>query len=607
ELINKVIVVDQRPLGNTPASNPATYTGVFDDIRELFTRLPDAKVRGYRPARFSFNRPGGRCEDCDGNGQRCIEMHFLPDVWVECESCHGTRYVSETLDVRYHGRNIAEVLRMRVSEALELFANVPKVKRMLQTLYDVGLGYVELGQPAPTLSGGEAQRVKLAAELGRPSTGKTLYILDEPTTGLHFDDLAKLLTVLHRLVDLGNTCICIEHNLDVIKTADWVIDLGPEAGEDGGRIVAEGTPEAVAKTPGSHTGEALRPVLEAGPVAERHCYTQKAARDQEKVLTAPLKLGEEVAMPWERDGRSWHTVDHLDSQGRPVAWDTQLLIWFVETIESLGTFAPTDWENRTRVEITAGKNKQWFAHFLTGGGDLLDISFRVPEGTFNTRALGARLKIKTLDERTDLPIYGQWNRTRVRPVTKGWAAVRLTLRDFKDVAKRPFRAFLKEAVAAYFERLKTVEADSTVGKPWKTDGRQWHLSQQGMGTRHVAQWTPTLLMAMVGRFKALERHLQVSWNHQTAVQLSLPGETHVAGKIVTNIGRGLRIELRAPRGLFTPAQIDRLGEDPEIKQRGQSDYIIFWTRSLARIDTKQLADVWRRCRTASADGRLQSA
>src|SRR5208282_5602157 len=269
EQIDKIINVDQDPIGNTPSSNPATYTGVFDLIRELFAQLPESKIRGYTPRRFSFNKPGGRCEACEGNGQKLIEMHFLPDVWVECDVCAGSRYNPETLAVKYKGKSIADVLTMRISEAVELFGNIPKIRQILQTLADVGLDYLALGQPAPTLSGGEAQRVKLAAELARPNTGKTVYILDEPTTGLHFDDIRKLLDVLNRLVDLGNTVIVVEHNLDVIKTADWIIDLGPEGGTGGGRIVAEGTPEHVAQVAGSHTAKFLAKVLAAGPVVER--------------------------------------------------------------------------------------------------------------------------------------------------------------------------------------------------------------------------------------------------------------------------------------------------------------------------------------------------
>jgi excinuclease ABC subunit A len=263
EEIDKVVHVDQSPIGRTPRSNPATYTGVFDHVRRLFSQTPEARVRGYKPGRFSFNVRGGRCEACAGDGQIKIEMHFLPDVYVTCEQCKGKRYNRETLAVRFKGRSIADVLSMSVDEALEFFRNIPVIARHLQTLSDVGLGYIKLGQPAPTLSGGEAQRVKLASELARRATGRTFYILDEPTTGLHFDDVRKLLSVLERLVDAGNTVVVIEHNLDVVKTADWLIDLGPEGGEGGGEVVASGQPEEVARASGSHTGRFLAEVLGA--------------------------------------------------------------------------------------------------------------------------------------------------------------------------------------------------------------------------------------------------------------------------------------------------------------------------------------------------------
>ncbi|MGG3161405.1 excinuclease ABC subunit UvrA [Geobacillus stearothermophilus] len=262
EHLDKVIDIDQSPIGRTPRSNPATYTGVFDDIRDVFASTNEAKVRGYKKGRFSFNVKGGRCEACHGDGIIKIEMHFLPDVYVPCEVCHGKRYNRETLEVTYKGKNIADVLDMTVEDALDFFASIPKIKRKLETLYDVGLGYMKLGQPATTLSGGEAQRVKLAAELHRRSNGRTLYILDEPTTGLHVDDIARLLDVLHRLVDNGDTVLVIEHNLDVIKTADYIIDLGPEGGDRGGQIVAVGTPEEVAEVEASHTGRYLKPILE---------------------------------------------------------------------------------------------------------------------------------------------------------------------------------------------------------------------------------------------------------------------------------------------------------------------------------------------------------
>jgi excinuclease ABC subunit A len=266
EAFDKVIEIDQRPIGRTPRSNPATYTDLFTHIRELYSLTPDAKVRGYKPGRFSFNVKGGRCEACKGDGQIKIEMHILPDVYVPCETCKGKRYNRETLEVRFKGKTIADVLEMSVEEALRFFAKIPKVHRRLQTLHDVGLDYMTLGQPATTLSGGEAQRVKLAAELCKVATGRTFYLLDEPTTGLHFADIEKLLEVLQRLVDAGNTVLVIEHNLDVIKQADWLVDLGPEGGEEGGEVVAVGTPEEVARVPESYTGQFLQPLLERAAV-----------------------------------------------------------------------------------------------------------------------------------------------------------------------------------------------------------------------------------------------------------------------------------------------------------------------------------------------------
>ena len=261
EQLDKVIDIDQSPIGRTPRSNPATYTGVFDMIRDLFAGTPDAKARGYQKGRFSFNVKGGRCEACAGDGIKKIEMHFLPDVYVPCEVCHGMRYNRETLDVKYKGKSIYDVLNMTVEEALEFFKNVPTIANKIRTLNDVGLGYVRLGQPSTELSGGEAQRIKLATELSKRSTGKTIYVLDEPTTGLHFDDVNKLVQILRKLSDTGNTVIVIEHNLDVIKTADWVIDLGPEGGDGGGTIIAEGTPEDVVKVKESYTGQYLKKYL----------------------------------------------------------------------------------------------------------------------------------------------------------------------------------------------------------------------------------------------------------------------------------------------------------------------------------------------------------
>ncbi len=267
EHLDKVIDIDQRPIGRTPRSNPATYTGAFTPIRDWFAGLPEAKTRGYKPGRFSFNVKGGRCEACQGDGVIKIEMHFLPDVYVTCETCKGARYNRETLEIRFKGKSIADVLDMTVEDAQTFFQAVPSIREKMDALMHVGLGYIKVGQQATTLSGGEAQRVKLSKELARRSTGRTLYILDEPTTGLHFEDVRKLLEVLHELVDQGNSVVVIEHNLDVIKTADWLIDIGPEGGDGGGEIVAVGTPETVAEEPRSHTGRYLKTMLNARKVA----------------------------------------------------------------------------------------------------------------------------------------------------------------------------------------------------------------------------------------------------------------------------------------------------------------------------------------------------
>ena len=268
ENLDKVIAIDQSPIGRTPRSNPATYTGLFADIRDLFAKTKDAKAKGFKSGRFSFNVKGGRCEACEGDGVKCIEMHFLPDVYVTCDVCKGKRYNRDTLDVHYKGKNISDVLEMTVEEGLSFFDGLPGIQRKLQTLYDVGLGYVKIGQSSTTLSGGEAQRVKLATELAKRGTGKTIYILDEPTTGLHSADVSKLLEILQRLCDGGNTVLVIEHNLDVIKSADYIIDLGPEGGDGGGMLLATGTPEEVAKVENSYTGQYLKKWLERDKKAE---------------------------------------------------------------------------------------------------------------------------------------------------------------------------------------------------------------------------------------------------------------------------------------------------------------------------------------------------
>ncbi len=497
--IDKVISVDQTPLGSTPNSTPATYSGAFDLIRELFAKMPEAKVRGYLTRRFSFNQAGGRCEACEGAGQKRIEMHFLPDVWITCDACGGARYTPETLAVKFHGKTIADVLNMSVDAALELFANVPRIGRILQTLHDVGLGYVALGQAAPTLSGGEAQRVKLAAELARPDTGKTLYILDEPTTGLHFDDVRKLLDVIHRLADLGNTVVVIEHNLEVIKTADWIIDLGPEAGSGGGDLVAVGTPESIVEIEASHTGRFLKPVLAAGPLAERSRFEPKAAArgglrptgdklvpasgkakstvKSKSALPAPTTAGNgektastgsnalsvatafhesdlDVKAPWELDGRKWHTGGRAASNGRPTRWDGRLLDWIVAQIEAFGGphpgMVPTDWSQRNVVRILSSDHETIrfpFFHATTSSEWVVALRFFVPKNTFRLPALEKQLGLIPFHESSPPVLCDQ---PRVKSEVLGpFQAITIVGHSLEEFQTEGFESFLRKAVAAF--------------------------------------------------------------------------------------------------------------------------------------------------------------
>jgi excinuclease ABC subunit A len=471
EQVDKVISVDQSPIGNSPMSTPATYSGVFDLIRELFAKMPEAKVRGYPPRRFSFNQKGGRCEACEGAGEKRIEMHFLPDVWVTCEACGGARYTAETLLVKFRGKSIADVLAMKVEAALELFSSQSKIKRILQTLDDVGLGYLPLGQAAPTLSGGEAQRVKLAAELGRPDTGRTLYILDEPTTGLHVDDVRKLLNVVHRLADLGNTVVVIEHNLEVIKTADWLIDLGPEAGAQGGRIVAAGPPELLAAARASLTGAILKGVLAAGPCAERPRYDPKA--EAAKAIEAGRAKADELAgadvkMPWEVDGRRWHTRDRVARNGKPARWDGSLLDQVVERIQELGSFRPTDWSQRTMVSILSrAPAKRPFFQALTSHEWVLTLKFCLPRNTFKPEALERQLGLKPFHEGPN-PVLSDAKRLSVGNGRGKVQEVVLTCHTAAELDTDGFRSFLACAVNAHerdagFSSKNSDGADSWAG------------------------------------------------------------------------------------------------------------------------------------------------
>jgi len=635
--VDKIISVDQQPIGNSPLSNPATYTGVFDLMREHFAKLPDAKVRGFTANRFSFNRPGGRCEACEGQGQVCHEMHFLPDVWTTCETCNGARYNAETLLALFKGKSIADVLNMSAAEAIELFTAAPKIRKLLQTLIDVGLGYLPLGQSAATLSGGEAQRVKLAAELARPNTGRTLYVLDEPTTGLHFDDLRKLLDVLHRLVDLGNTVVCIEHNLDVIKTADWIIDMGPEAGAGGGTVVAAGTPEQVANSEYriansetrnkkkaaksgsknnslfairyspfvSYTGSILAGVLAAGPQAERPRFDPKAAAaaalKEEKDRAAAAKTEANVKMPWERDGKRWHTSDRVSREGHKIEWEGKALSFIVDTIEKIGgdKLLPTDWNDRSRVEIKARAPEgiaqadiSWFCHILTGAQWLLDVSIRAPRKLFSESGLQKKLGLKTLDQRDDIHSYGSCQRVRLRQANADYDQIRIQVHDLAEINTPAFKSFLNSATTLFLKHVAKLAKNAEQVAPWKGDGKAWHLSQQSIRNKTELKWKPTTLLEMIGRMTKCLPGMRVDWSKKVTLALFDSGDRRI-GTIVTNHGEGLLVQIAVPPGRFTPTQIERLGIEQEVISADYGSFVQFRVQTIDQVDTATLALVMK--------------
>ncbi len=578
--VNKVIRVDQQPLGNTPTSNPATYTGVFELIRNLFSQLPEARLRGYSPRRFSFNVPGGRCEKCEGNGQLKIEMHFLPDVWVECDECRGKRYNPETLAVRFRDHTIADVLDMPCGAAAKLFENIPKVRRILQTLCDVGLDYVRLGQAAPTLSGGEAQRVKLAAELSRPDTGQTLYLLDEPTTGLHFDDLAKLLDVLNRLVDLGNTVVVIEHNLDVIKTADWVVDLGPEAGEGGGQVVVAGTPEEVVahaeaalkdrsgKTPRSHTGEVLAAVVKAGPHAPRAKYDVAVATAEQDGDLDINQLGAEVQMPWQVNGRRWHTLERIARNGNATRWDGEILGRVVDFIHSHGSFSATNWDNRTIVEINAArKTDGWFMHAITGEEWLLKLKFRTAKRSFEREGLVKALDLKPLNELPDIPVYGSDPRVTCKNLQGPWQEIQLRVHSLAEVDKPAFWEFLEKAVQGFQALTEKAQTNPDELMPWRVLGRKWHLSRKGFPPGKRVHWETEVLEDLCELLTDVAPEGQFLWNSQLVVHLCLDGPGKPWATLHTKHPAAVELVLNGPKNRFSLGRVADLAAEREVESR----------------------------------------
>ena len=583
--INKIIVVDQQPLGSTPASNPATYTGVFEHIRDLFSRVPDARVRGYRPARFSFNRQGGRCDDCEGNGQKCIEMHFLPDVWVTCETCRGRRYNEETLAVKFRGHSIADVLEMSIGEAVQLFNNIPKIRRYLATLAAVGLDYLTLGQSAPTLSGGEAQRVKLAAELARPNTGRTLYVLDEPTTGLHFDDIDKLLNVLNSLVEQGNTVIVIEHNLDVIKTADWIVDVGPEAGRDGGTIIAEGTPEAIVAEAGnksgksasgngrkkarkrvvSHTALALAPLLKTGQRSERSAFDAAAVAKKQDGDLDLAQVGRETKMPWQTDGRRWHTVDRISHNGQPCHWDGNALAEVIDTLVDFDGLSDPDWNDRSIVEVTGPRKKDgWFLHAATADEWRCTLRFRVKRNTFKQDALRQQLGLRKFEDIDELPIYDKTDRVRVRNLKGPWQEITLKIHSLEDVQSSGFREFLDDAARSFVDHVTREVKKPEDLMPWKVLGEKWHTSRKGFPSNKRVRWDGKLVSQVVSAVSAAIPAARVDWTGKQVVKVAQAGTKETLVSVYTKRREGIDVTFGVDEGVAL-GQIADFGAEREVR------------------------------------------
>jgi len=625
--ISRVIAVDQDPLGATPASNPATYTGVFDPIRELFSKLPEAKIRGYKPGRFSFNRAGGRCEDCEGLGQKKIEMHFLPDVWVECETCHGKRYNIETLSVKYKGHSISDVLNLSVGQALEVFDNIPKIRAPLATLAAIGLDYLTLGQSATTLSGGEAQRVKLAAELAKPNAGRTLYLLDEPTTGLHFDDISKLLKVLNSLVEQGNTAVVIEHNLDVIKTADWVVDLGPEAGIGGGWIVAMGTPEdvvaqarqyqaglgppltspakkggkATARKTGSSTetsvpsvpatssgqplrswtGELLAPILDQEERRELDLFDVAEAAKKRSGDLDISAVGRQTAAPWQTDGQAWHTQDRPARNGKRVRWEGEALVFVIEELKKFPGLKPVNWNDQSSVEVTSKKKTGtgWLLHALTGDEWLLRLHFRVPKGTFSEEELRKKIRLKSVNELDELPIYNRSDRVRINQQKGAFQEVVLDVHWLEEIDTSEFRQFLKQAVAAYLGQVERTGQSIDDLSPWKVLGRKWHLSRKGFPSNKRVAWPAEVVEELFSLIEGAFPKLQPDWSNKTTVPYRRSGEKETVLDLQSKRRESVVLTLYAPTGTYALGQISSLGEERDISpaRQGQDKIVLEFT------------------------------
>ncbi len=612
ERVDKVSKVDQAPIGKTPTSNAATFTGAFDLIRQLFAQTQEAKLRRYSPRHFSFNVPGGRCEKCEGSGMIKVEMHFLADVYITCDACCGKRYDSETLKVKFRGKSIADVLETTCGEALDFFKNIPPIVRILQTLCDVGLDYLPLGQPATTLSGGEAQRIKLAAELSQRDSKRAFYILDEPTTGLHFEDVRKLLVVLHRLVDMGNTVVVVEHNLDVVKNADWVLEIGPEAGLEGGRLVFAGTPEQLLEyavtwqttrnaqktLPRSYTGEALIPVFSKGVFKERPIFepsvTQKTTVEETTEWTDDSSR-EFVEQPWEIDGKRWHTEFRTTRGGVPCKWEGRALSAIVEKLEEKSLFAETNWQNRTNVEIVVDdKPNLWFMRAITNEEWLLRLKFRTAKNTFERVALTRKLALKPLKDVEDIPLYGTLPRVKI-DVVGAWQEIELKVYSFSEIDRNEFWDFLELAYkqfAALIERPKELDVDLT---PWRTQGREWHMSSLGFYGVGKALWSIELLEKVIVVIEEVDSGIEFFWTNKIAVPFLVKNASIQLGKIYTKNSEFLSVQINYPRGEVTPDQIADIGFQPELEHNESGfDSLFLRYRNLEDFEPEKLRSTLKR-------------
>ena len=580
EHLSKIVVVDQNPIGNTPASNPGTYTGVFEHIRTLFAKMPDSKVRGYGPGRFSFNRSGGRCDDCEGMGQQKIEMHFLPDVWVECNTCRGKRYNAETLSVKFNDYSIADVLEMPIEKALEVFSNVPKIRAPLATLNAIGLGYLTIGQSAPTLSGGEAQRIKLAAELAKPNKGQTLYLLDEPTTGLHFDDIAKLLAVLNSLVEQGNSVVVIEHNLDVIKTADWIIDLGPEAGAGGGHIVVEGTPEDVvehasangkAKPHRSWTGEMLAPVLKEAKAGTIEVFdVEEVARKRADDVSVD-QLGKAAKLPWEVDGQRWHTQECLSHDGQRCRWDGEALQFVVDFFAADERLSPVNWNHRSTIEVKSKGGLGWLLHARSGHEWLLTLCFRVRKNTFEQKSLSAALNLTPIDDVEEIHYYSQSPRVRVRNLKTPWQEVTIKIWKKEEVDNEAFREFLQTAADGHLSQALKEKANPDDLTPWKQLGRKWHLMKKGLPKR--PDWTFATLEKALPVVELALAESKADYGIRSKINWKSSGG-QPTGELHTKRKDGVDLVVFVPKGTVTIGAVAEFGMEQEVKPaKGEQDAV----------------------------------